>query len=542
MKDKLRIGLAQLNFLVGDIDKNTQKIVAIAEQARDNHHAGIVVYSELTVCGYPPEDLLFREDILLRVNEARKRLLAVRDIVLVVGLPAQGKNGLENRAEVFFNGQILATYAKQHLPNHSVFDEKRYFIRGAANQNTTFTIKGVSFSLGICEDFWSPAFIDYINAIEQPVDVLLSLNASPYHNIQAEKRLNIIQQCCKQTSLPVVYVNQTGGQDELVFDGSSFVMNATGETALTADSYKEHLYITDYNMTAKLFEQGYHAPAMSSEENIYHALMLGLRDYVIKNGFKGVVLGLSGGIDSALVLAIAVDALGKENVKAVMMPFHYTLQMSIEDAETQAATLDVEYTVLPIAPVYDALMKLLSTEFSGYSADTTEENLQSRCRGILLMAISNKKNYLVVTTGNKSETSVGYSTLYGDMAGGFCVLKDIPKTLVWQLARWRNQQSPVIPERVLTRAPSAELAPDQQDQDSLPPYEVLDQILQYYIEENKSAETIIKAGFEKETVNQIIQRVNASEHKRRQSPPGVRITATAFGKDWRYPITSGWKP
>lgn len=541
MKNKLRIGLAQLNFLVGDIENNTKKIIKIAEQARDDYHADMVVYSELSVCGYPPEDLLFRENMLLQINKARKQLLAVKDIVLVVGLPAQGKNGLENCVEVFFNGQILFVYAKQNLPNYNVFDEKRYFVPGAIEQKRTFTFKGINFAIGICEDYWSSAFNNQINALNENIHILLSLNASPYHDNKAEERLSMMHQCCTTTDLPMVYVNQIGAQDELVFDGSSFVMDAKGVPVLKADTYKEQLYIADYCIDTNAFIKGYQAPEISYEAKIYQALMLGIHDYVVKNGFNGVVLGLSGGIDSALVLAIAVDALGKERVKAVMMPFHYTSQMSIENAQAEAATLDVEYNVLPIASVYEAFIKLLAEEFKGLNVDTTEENLQARCRGMLLMAISNKKGLLVITTGNKSEMSIGYTTLYGDMAGGFCVLKDVSKTMVYQLSRWRNEQSSVIPQQVLMRAPSAELSPGQVDQDNLPSYDILDQILKRYIEEDQSAKTIMKAGFDKKTVNKIVRLVDLNEYKRRQAPVGVKITTKAFGRDRRYPVTSGWK-
>lgn len=539
MKNRLRIVLAQLNFLVGDIEGNTQKIINAATEARDSHQADVIVFPELCLCGYPPEDLLFRKSMLLRVRKAREQLLAVNDIVLVIGLPEQGESGLENRAQALLNGQELCDYAKRELPNYSVFDEKRYFSAGPSVQKMVFNHKGVHLGLGICEDFWLSSVAEELAS--QQAHIMLNLNASPFHSTKAEKRMNIMQQRCQMAKLPMVYVNQVGGQDELVFDGASFVMNADGSVALSADHYKEQLYIADYNVAARKFESGYTSPALAYEENVYNALVLGVRDYVQKNGFKGVVLGLSGGIDSALVLAVAVDALGKDKVEAVMMPFRYTSKMSLEDAELEATTLGVKYRILPIESAYNAFMEVLSGEFEGEKKDTTEENLQARSRGVLLMAISNKKGYLVLTTGNKSEMAVGYATLYGDMAGGFDVLKDVPKTLVYRLAVWRNTQSPVIPERVITRPPSAELAPDQIDQDSLPPYDILDQILKRYVEDDQSAEAIVAAGFDRDSVYRIIRLVDINEYKRRQAAVGVRITPRAFGRDRRYPITSGWK-
>jgi len=539
MASKLRIALAQLNFLVGDLEGNTQKMIDAAVTARDKHKADVVVFPELCVCGYPPEDLLFRESMLLRVSKARELLLTVKGIVLVLGLPEQGESGLENRAQALFNGEELCDYAKRELPNYSVFDEKRYFAAGPAVQKMVFTYKGVNLGLGVCEDFWQTEVPDEL--VKQKAHIMLNLNASPFHYAKPDERVSMMKKQCQRTTLPMVYVNQVGGQDELVFDGVSFVMNAEGSLAVAADFFKEGIYCADYCAQKKQFEQGFSAPSLGYEERIYQALVLGVRDYVNKNCFNGVVLGLSGGIDSALVLAIAVDALGKDRVEAVMMPFRYTSQMSLDDAAEEAKNLNVTYRILPIEPAYRSFMTILSDEMKGTKQDTTEENLQARSRGVILMAISNKKGYLVLTTGNKSEMAVGYATLYGDMAGGLDVLKDVPKTLVYRLSAWRNTQASVIPERVLTRAPSAELAPGQEDQDSLPPYEELDEILKLYIEEDRSAEAIVARGFEKERVYSVIRLVDRNEHKRRQAAVGLRITSRAFGRDRRYPITSGWK-
>ena len=539
MENRLRISLAQLNLLVGDIEGNTQKIIDAAIVARDQYQADVIVFPELCLCGYPPEDLLFRESMLLRVRRARERLLSVKDIVLVIGLPAKGHSGLENRAQVLLNGQELCDYAKRELPNYSVFDEKRYFTPGPSVQKMVFSCKGVNLGIGVCEDFWFPEVSQ--DLVSQQAHIMLNLNASPFHSSKAEQRISVMRKRCKEVGLPMVYVNQVGGQDELVFDGASFVMNADGTMALSSDHYKEQLYVADYNITSRTFESGHIAQQLTYEENVYHALVQGVRDYVQKNGFKGVVLGLSGGIDSALVLAVAVDALGPDKVEAVMMPFRYTSKMSLEDAEEEATTLGVQYRILPIESTYNAFMDVLADEFAGKEKDATEENLQARSRGVILMAISNKKGYLVLTTGNKSEMAVGYATLYGDMAGGFDVLKDVPKTLVYRLASWRNTQSVVIPERVITRPPSAELAPDQVDQDSLPPYDILDQILKAYVENDQSAEAIVKAGFDRESVYRVVRLVDMNEYKRRQAAVGVRITPRGFGRDRRYPITSGWK-
>ena len=539
MANGLRIALAQMNLLVGDIQGNVQKIIDTTERARDKYQADVIIFPELSLCGYPPEDLLFRDSMLLRVRKERQRLLGIKNIVLIIGLPEQGGNGLENRAQALYNGDVLCDYAKRNLPNDCVFDEKRYFTPGASIQKMVFSHKGISFGLGICEDYWSTGISNDLT--DQRADIMLNLSASPFHQTKERERMMIMRTRCQETNKPMVYVNMIGGQDELVFDGGSFVMQNNGDTVLKGDNYQEKIYLADYDKTSAAFKPGYIAPAMTCEEYTYKALVQGVYDYVNKNGFKGVVLGLSGGIDSALVSAIAVDALGKENVEAVMMPFLYTSKISMEDARAEADALGIAYRILPIEPAYNAFMQILSDEFSGTKKDTTEENLQARCRGIILMAISNKKGYLVLTTGNKSEMSVGYATLYGDMAGGFGVLKNVPKTMVYRLAKWRNLQSEVIPERVISRPPSAELAPDQTDQDTLPPYEILDQILKLYIEEDQSAESLVKKGFDRDTVYRVIRLIDTNEYKRRQAAIGIRITPKSFGKDRRYPITSGWK-
>ncbi|KEQ17494.1 NAD+ synthase [Endozoicomonas numazuensis] len=536
MSAKLNIVMAQLNLKVGDIDGNTHRVIESAEQARDQHQADMVVFPELTLCGYPPEDLLLRPSMVLRIEQAVSKLAAVKGIDLVMGLPAMGAHGLENQAVVLRDGQVVARYAKQHLPNYQVFDEKRYFIPG--QKPCIFECKGVKLALTVCEDLWyqSPAK----QALEAGADLILSLNASPFHKDKQSIRYETIRSRCHETGLPVLYVNLFGGQDELVFDGGSFAMNSNGQVAVRADYFTEGLYTACFDTSVKAFDQEIVPELPSLHERVYKALVTGVRDYVNKNGFKGVVLGLSGGIDSALTLAIANDALGAERVQAVMMPFRYTSNMSLEDAQEEADILGVDYSVMPIEPMFDAFMGTLSAQFENTHKDTTEENLQSRCRGVMLMAISNKKGYMVLTTGNKSEMAVGYATLYGDMCGGYNALKDVPKTLVFALSEYRNTLGYVIPQRVIDRPPSAELAPDQVDEDSLPPYDDLDRIIEMYVEEDKSAEAIIESGFDRETVYRVLRLIDINEFKRRQAVVGVRITPRGFGRDRRYPITNGW--
>ncbi len=538
MSAQLNMVMAQLNLVVGDIDGNTSRIIEAAEQARDQLEADIIVFPELTLCGYPPEDLLLRPSLIIRIEQALGRLRVVKGIDLVIGVPMAGPHGLENQALVLRDGEVLARYAKQHLPNYQVFDEKRYFVKG--QQTVIYNCKGVNIALLICEDLWyqGPVY----RAKEAGANLIISLNASPFHSDKHAQRHQVVRERCLESGLPVLYTNLFGGQDELVFDGGSFAMNGDGELACAADYFAEALFSVAFDKAAMAFERGEIAEIPPMCSRVYDALVTGVRDYVNKNGFKGVVLGLSGGIDSALTLAIATDALGKDRVQAVMMPFRYTSDMSLEDAAEQAKILGVEYKVLSIEPMFDTFIQTLHGEFDGYGRDTTEENLQSRCRGVLLMAISNKKGFLVLTTGNKSEMAVGYATLYGDMAGGFDVLKDVPKTLVFKLAEYRNTRGYVIPQRVLDRPPSAELAPDQVDEDSLPPYDELDRILELYIERDCSAEAIIAEGFDRDTVYRVLRLVDINEYKRRQSAIGVRITPRGFGRDRRYPITNGWRP
>ena len=539
MSAKLNMVMAQLNLVVGDIDGNTSRVIEAAEQARDQLDADVVVFPELTLCGYPPEDLLLRPSLIVRVEQALSRLRVVKGIDLVIGVPLMGAHGLENQALVMRDGEILNRYGKQHLPNYQVFDEKRYFVKG--QDTAIYSCKGVNIALLICEDLWYQGPI--IRAKEAGADLVISLNASPFHSYKHSLRHQVVHERCLESGLPVLYTNLVGGQDELVFDGGSFAMNGDGEVALGAAFFTEDLVCASFDKGTRCFDQGSIEQLPDVCSRVYDALVTGVRDYVNKNGFKGVVLGLSGGIDSALTLAIATDALGKDRVEAVMMPYRYTSDMSLEDAAEEAKILGVDYKVLPIEPMFDAFMNTLSTEFAGYGRDTTEENLQSRCRGVMLMAISNKKGYLVLTTGNKSEMAVGYATLYGDMAGGVDVLKDVPKTLVFKLSEYRNTRDYVIPQRVIDRPPSAELAPDQVDEDSLPSYDELDRILELYIELDQSAESIIaKEGFDRDTVYRVLRLVDINEYKRRQAAIGVRITPRGFGRDRRYPITNGWRP
>lgn len=539
----LRIAMAQLDMLVGDITKNTQAVIDAAHQARDNEHAEVIVFPELTLTGYPPEDLLLRPSLDGRIESALLKILnEVRDIYVVVGYPRRIDGELFNCASVIYQGKILGEYAKQKLPNFLVFDEKRYFSEG--QDACIVNIKGVKFGLTICEDIWHPEPI--AQAKEMGAELILNLNASPFHIEKMGQREALLHQRATEVSLPIVYVNYMGAQDELVYEGGSFVVNAHGTKVFQAPWFEAGLYcvdmIVDESQPNKVEPvAGPIAPALDVEASVYQAMVLGLRDYIEKNRFKGIVLGLSGGIDSALSLAVAVDAIGAERVQAVMMPYTYTSSMSLEDAEEEANLLGVKYSVLPIESMVSAFNNALAPEFEGFSKDTTEENLQARTRGVVLMAISNKKGLMVLTTGNKSEMAVGYATLYGDMVGGYSVLKDVFKTLVFKLCRYRNTLGYVIPERVISRPPSAELAPDQVDEDSLPSYDVLDDILHMYIEQDLSAEAILATKqFDRDTVYRVLRLVDVNEYKRRQAPTGVRITARGFGRDRRYPITNGW--
>ena len=536
----LKIVMAQVNPLVGDIPGNTQLVIDSVRRAQAEQQADVVVFPELTLTGYPPEDLLLRPSLAVRIEKALAEICAADlESVVVLGYPRVVAGRVFNMAGVIEGGQLKGEYAKHCLPNYQVFDEKRYFVAG--DKPCVLPIKGVPVALTICEDIWRQEPVRL--AKEAGARLMLNLNASPFHRGKQGEREQLLADRAREGAMPIVYVNQVGGQDELVFDGGSMAVDATGELRFRAPAYQEGLFSLEVDISAEqpALPQQSMAPRPSELATVYQALVLGVRDYVNKNGFKGVVLGLSGGIDSALTLAVAVDALGKERVEAVMMPFRYTSQLSKDDAADEAQRLGVPYSSISIEPMYEAFMAALSEEFKGTQRDTTEENLQARCRGVLLMAISNKKGYLVLTTGNKSEMAVGYSTLYGDMAGGFDVLKDVPKVMVFDLARYRNTLGEVIPVSVIERPPSAELAPDQKDEDSLPPYEELDQILELYVERDCSADDIVARGFERAVVERVLRLVDINEYKRRQAPVGVRITERGFGRDRRYPITNGWK-
>lgn len=532
----LKIALAQINLLVGGINANKIKIIQTAEQARDQQGADVIVFPELSVTGYPPEDLLLRPDFIKQANQAVLDIaLAVEGIDIILGFPEQNDDQLYNSAAVLRDGKILTCYRKSSLPNFGVFDEQRYF--KSANQTCLFTVKDHAIAITICEDIWQQGLVEKNK--QAGADLVVTLNASPFHAGKIHQREEIVCQQAKGAEIPLVYVNTVGGQDELIFDGASFVVDAQGEVIFRAVEFEEQVSVVEFVNNKPITKTC--APLYNEISSEYKALVLGVRDYVHKNGFQGALLGLSGGIDSALVLAIAVDALGADQVEAVLMPSKYTQDMSNEDAILEAEALGVKHHTIAIEPAVTAFTGMLSEVFAGTKKDTTEENIQARCRGVLLMAMSNKQGKLLLTTGNKSEMSVGYATLYGDMAGGFAPIKDVPKLLAYQLAKYRNSLSQVIPQRVITRPPSAELAPDQIDEDSLPPYSILDPILEMYVEQDKSAEEIHAAGYQLEDVNRAISLVDRNEYKRRQAPPGIRITPRAFGRDRRYPITSGYR-
>lgn len=548
MSKPLRIVLAQLNLLVGDIEGNTEQIIKSIKHARFHLGAEVIIFPELALTGYPPEDLLLRKSLLLRVQAALVVIMnSVLDIYIVLGYPHRENDVLYNSAGIFYNGKRLGQYAKQYLPNYSVFDEKRYFQPG--NAPCVIDINGRKVGLTVCEDVWFPGPV--ADAVAAGAALIFNINASPFHMGKEKERSDVVKKRITENDVPIVYVNLVGGQDELVFDGASFVVDAEGDTIYQAPSFEAGLYFCELNFGGKKIK-----PQASNSSNkmgnkvrnkrnweletVYKALVTGVRDYINKNGFPGVVIGVSGGIDSALTLAIAVDALGADRVDAVMMPSRYTAEMSINDALKESKALGVNCLVLSIEPAFEVMLSTLKDVFRGTENDVTEENLQARCRGVLLMAISNKQHKLVLTTGNKSEMAVGYATLYGDMAGGFNALKDVPKTLVYRLAEYRNSISPVIPQTVIHRAPSAELAPNQKDADSLPDYGELDGILECYVEMDLGSEEIIAKGFDSATVHRVLRMVDKSEYKRRQSAPGVRITRRAFGRDRRYPITSGF--
>lgn len=538
----LKIACAQLNQRVGDMAGNAERIIAAAARAA-GEGAQVLLTPELSLCGYLPGDNLFRPAFQQQVDAAvetiRQASAQQPGLHWVVGYPVLREGRRYSATGVFHQGRRVAEYLKAELPDYGVFDETRYFQPQA--DATVFTVAGVRCALLTCEDTWLPAAP--ARARTAGAELVLSLNASPFQSAKGDLRADTLRSNVCAQGMAVVACNLVGGQDELVFDGQSLALDAQGRLAARAPSFVEDLLLVTVERGADgaLALAGRMAPALERLPEIYQALVLGIRDYIGKNGFGGVVLGLSGGIDSALTLALAVDALGAERVRTVMMPSPYTADISLTDAKDMAARLGVKHEVLPIAPCFDAFRGTLANTFAGLPEDLTEENIQARIRGTLLMAISNKTGWLVLTTGNKSELAVGYSTLYGDMAGGFAPLKDVLKTVVYQLSNWRNAQSPVIPERIITRPPSAELRPDQTDQDSLPPYDVLDRIIQGYMEQDRPAASLVAEGLPADAVAQVVRLLRLAEYKRQQGPVGPRVTARAFGRDWRYPITSAFR-
>jgi NAD+ synthase (glutamine-hydrolysing) len=532
----MKIIAAQINPLVGDIEGNTDLILDAMQQYQ---HADMIVFTELTITGYPPEDLLMRPQLYERCEKAVEHIKAQTkntNTALIVGVPTKHDGDAYNTALCIYQGDIIAKRDKEFLPNYTVFDEKRYFTAGS--ETCVFDFKGIKFGLIICEDTWfeKPAR----DCKQAGAELILSINASPFDRLKSKVREMTLIERIREVSLPIIYVNCVGGQDELVFDGGSMMLNSDGSIAARAAYFKSDFLTLEVKKNPVKIQQQDILPELSFEAKIYDALVLGVGDYIRKNKFPGAIIGLSGGIDSALTLAITADAIGAENVLGVLMPSQYTADMSNEDAIAEAEALGARYQTIPIKPMFDSFLASLSESFADREIDETEQNLQARIRGVTLMALSNKFGFIVLTTGNKSEMSVGYATLYGDMAGGFAVLKDVPKTLVYKLANYRNAISPIIPERVITRPPSAELAPDQLDQDSLPDYNTLDAIINMYIEQDKDPEYIIAQGFESEDVNRIVKLINRNEYKRRQAAPGIRTCDRAFGKDRRYPITSGY--
>ncbi|WP_151716543.1 NAD+ synthase [Acinetobacter sp. TUM15071] len=533
-----KVALAQFSPHIGNIDANTQKMVEQANLAKQQQ-ADLIIFPELSTLGYPAEDLILRPNLQKRTQKAFAQLSEVKDILMVFGFVHQTEDGHRyNSAAVMKDGQVLGVYNKHNLPNYGVFDEKRYFQEG--HQHLVFEYLGHKFGVLICEDVWSLNTVKQLSQLN--VETVLVLNASPYEVGKPQHRIQTLNELAKQLSLNIVYVNQVGGQDDLIFDGSSFVSSNNGQLVLQIPSFQESIAIAEYDVEQKQFKTADATPALETFAEIYQALVMATRDYVQRSGFPGVILGLSGGIDSALTMAIAVDAIGADKVQAVMMPYTYTSQMSVEDATEQARRMGVTFGIAEIHPIVNSFMQTLFPFFGNSPADATEENLQARTRGTLLMGLSNKFGNLVLSTGNKSEISVGYCTLYGDMVGGFSVLKDVYKTIVFELAKYRNtlDETPVIPERVITRPPSAELRPDQKDQDSLPAYDVLDAILYAYIEEDLSQADIIGKGYEAAVVEKVIRLVDRNEYKRRQGAIGPRISSRAFSRERRYPIVNGW--
>ncbi|MFC0179066.1 NAD+ synthase [Thorsellia kenyensis] len=563
-KENICFGIAQLNYHVGAIEANTAKII----EALDLHKtqgADIVIFSELAICGYSPQDLLYRKDFHEKIASAIKLIqLKTKElnIVAILGVPIRDANKsrstqsgefvLYNSLLVIENGIIKHTYHKRSLPNYGVFDEKRYFSPGT--DNGIYEFKGIKLGLLICEDIWDKATIK--QTAEAGAQILISIHGSPYYLNKQNVRYDLVENIIKQFNIPLIYVNQVGGQDELIFDGHSFALTSNAYLLHSLPAFEvNHCQVKSIDLFSKILSSQLPLASPSPEadkllrglthtelESLYQALSLATKDYVTKNGFDGIVLGLSGGIDSALTLAIAVNALGAEACRAVMMPFRYTSEISIIDAKEEADNLGVQFDIVPIEPMFESFIGPLKSLFSSNEKDTTEENLQARCRGVILMALSNKERKLVLTTSNKSEVAVGYSTLYGDMAGGFNVLKDLPKTWVYALSEYLNLKKEIIPNRVITRPPSAELAPDQTDQDNLPPYEVLDPLLKAYVEDDAGVEDLITLGFSLSDIKRVLRLVNLNEYKRAQSPIGPKLTKRSFAKERRYPITNGFNP
>jgi len=537
-----RVAIAQINACVGDIKGNAARVLKAARSAHEQG-ADVLVTPELVLTGYPPEDLLLRPHFVesqeAALEQLRRDTAGLAGLHLLVGHVLARGGKLYNAATVLCDGRVAGVYCKRELPNYSVFDEQRYF--AAADQPLVFEVKGVRFGVNICEDMWferAPRA-----AAQAGAQVLLVPNASPYNTGKQDERLQVARRCAQDTGCAVIYANLVGGQDELVFDGASFALDAQGRPAARLPDYAEGVNVVEADSSGAIRPVSRHADVAPYcvEEQVWNALVLAVRDYLGKNGFPGAIIGLSGGIDSAVVLAVAVDALGAANVRTVMMPSRYTADISQTDAGDMAQRLGVRHDDIAIGPAVDAFEAMLAPQFAGLPVDATEENIQARVRGTLLMALSNKTGQLVLTTGNKSELTTGYCTLYGDMAGGFAVIKDVPKTLVYRLAEWRNREHEVIPRRIITRPPSAELRPDQTDQDSLPPYDILDGIMERYMERNQSAAEIVAAGFPQPAVEQVVRLIRINEYKRRQAPPGPRITPRAFGRDWRYPVTNGFR-
>ena len=534
---RISVGIIQENPIVGDIEGNLNLAISAIEDLSSNGSPDIFLFSEMFITGYPPEDLILRDDLLKHAYDAVKKLSEVKpESFIVIGYPKKEGDLIYNCAGVLRNHSIITEYKKQELPNYEVFDEKRYFEPGSSPG--IFEVSGLRVALSVCEDIWHEKVIK--QAYDNKADLILNINASPYHLKKIENRKELLINHSSKYSLPIVYANQIGGQDELVFDGTSMAIDGRGKQVIQLAKFKKDLKTIIFEDKEGCLEA--HSEMIIPDDNeleeVYQALVVGARDYIEKNKFPGAIIGSSGGIDSALTAAIAADAIGADKVRTFMMPFEYTSDMSIEDAAELANNLGIKHSTIPIGQIYDSFSCSLEDEFSGKEKDITEENLQSRCRGVILMALSNKSGELVLTTGNKSETAVGYSTLYGDTAGGFCVLKDVPKTMVYELSKYRNTISKVIPERIIERPPSAELAPDQKDSDSLPDYDILDKIIELYVEQDKSKEEIANIGVDKKIVDRVIRLIDLSEYKRRQAPLGVKITSRGFGKDRRYPITN----